>query len=146
MKEKLQSLLTIGEDGKVEGAMSPVLFINEMAKQLEFKPHIICRVWLPERMHNFYEEPGKKGLTGHDTLLAAQVFKNDIQAMLFVDEGSDGLAVATRFKSDPESELIITPIYEKRAYEQKLDSMDINEIFNELFANPEKYLPKKKAA
>ena len=66
--------------------------------------------------------------------------------MLFVDEGCNGLPVATRFKSEPESELIVTPLYEKRSYEQKLDRDEINAIFNELFANPESYLPKKKEA
>lgn len=132
MTYKFQSLLVKKDDGstegKITGAMSPVMFLNIIQDEFGFFANGFCRVWFdnPE-YNNWYEEPGKRCLTGCDTVIITQKCGDDIQFMMFVDEGHEGRPVAMMMKSD--LEVIITPVYQKKAYEKKLNAGQIKEIF-----------------
>ena len=67
MITEYQNLLTIKDDNTVIGPMSPVLFVNEMAKKLEFNVHGLCRVRFPDDTHQSTDEE-----TGYDTLVVME--------------------------------------------------------------------------
>jgi len=130
MNYRFQNIYHRDKEGKISGAMSPVLFAKEMAEKLGFIPHGLVRIWFSdEEIHNWYEGPGKRqGLTGCDTLLICQINKqNQYQLMLMVNEGSEGCPVALHF-SDEQMLPTLTGVYNKRQYEKKLTAEEIGEI------------------
>lgn len=144
MNYRIQNLLHRDKDGAIRGAMSPVLFIDEMAKQIGFIPHGICRVWFEdENIHNKIEssysvrngvQVQQESVTGFDTLIVCQHHNEQQQeVMMFVDEGVNGCPVAMSFTD--EEEVTITPIYEKRTYIKKLTQQEIKAIFTDAIAN-----------
>lgn len=133
-KFSIQGLLSENKEGGISGAMSPTLFAKEMATQMEFKYNRLARVWFDdEEVFQVYE--GGEGLTGHDTLIIACQYPNDLWVSLWVDSGVGGLPVAMGFQSD--REVTITPIYERATYARKLTTEEIQEVFNHVFDNPQ---------
>jgi hypothetical protein len=124
---KLQNLLR-REGNTISGAMSPVLFAQEMANQLDFKIGGLVRVWFDdERVHNRYEGSKRSDLylTGFDTLLV----KDRNSVMMMIDMGVGGCPVALYFPDD--KDLTVTPIYKKKRFEQKLTEQEIVEVMEQ---------------
>jgi len=99
MKYKFQNLLTKNED-KVTGPMSPVLFVQDMAKHLDFKIDGIARI------ENFQSQNST-----YDHLIVLSKYKNFNEYKMFVDMGSRGLPIAICFSDN--WDVTITPIYKK---------------------------------
>jgi hypothetical protein len=142
-KFRIQSLLyeTIG--GRPNGAMSPVLFAQEMAIQMEFKLNRLARLWLDDEEINQCYEGDTPGLTGHDTLIIGTQYTNDLWLSIWVDSGTGGVPVAMGYRS--EKEIVITPIYKKTAYAKKLTIENIKEVFEYIYAHPESIAIHKKS-
>lgn len=134
-KFSIQSLLSENKPGDISGPMSPTLFAKEMAQQMEFTYNRLARVWFDDaETFQIYEDG--EGLTGHDTLLIACQYPDELWLSLWVDSGIGGLPVAMANQSD--REITITPIYEKTEYARKLTIQELQELFNHVFDNPQK--------
>lgn len=130
LKFRLQGLLYKGKDGKITGAMSPVLFIKEMEQQAGFNANGLVRVWFDDNEYNNWYEGGdkEKYLTGCDTVIALQKYRDgETLLMMFVDNGTSGTPVAMKFSKD--NDIVITEIYGKKHYERKLTTEQVREIF-----------------
>ncbi|WP_431609246.1 hypothetical protein [Chryseobacterium sp. 'Rf worker isolate 10'] len=112
--------------------MSPLLFAKEMAKQNQVKFNRLVRVSFDDE--TIHQRPEDGGYTGHDTLIIAAQYLNDLYLSMWVDEGVYGIPVAMTFQSD--RELIITSAYKEAQFARKLSVKEIQEIFNYIFDNP----------
>jgi len=127
----MQNLLT-EKDGKISGPMSPFEFAKEMALAADFKFNRLARVWFnDEEIFQVYEGDG---LTGHDTLIIACEFSNDLELTLWVDTGVGGVPVAQGFNSD--RKILLTPIYRRTEFARNLTEAEIHDIFEYIFDNP----------
>lgn len=129
----IQNLLSEKKDGKICGAMSPLLFAQEMAAQQQFKFNRLGRLWFEDERINQHREDGR--YTGHDTLIIGTQYKNDLWLSLWVDSGTGGIPVAMCYQSD--RQIVYTPIYSKKSFAAKLNAEQIGEIFNHIFSKPE---------
>jgi hypothetical protein len=127
----IQSLLS-QKGGRVSGPMSPTLFAKEMARSVGFTYNRLARVWFADERINQCREDG--GLTGHDNLIIATVYSNDLWLSLWVDSGMGGTPVAMAYRSDGEVEM--TPVYEKAGYARKLSKGEVQQIFRSIFNDP----------
>lgn len=133
IKFSIQNLMYQKKDGNISGAMSPVLFAQEMAKREDFTFNRLARVWFEdERIHQCREDGG---YTGHDTLIIASKRESDCWLSLWVDSGIGGIPVAMCFQSD--GEITVTPIYTNTSFAGKLSTEQIAEIFHHVFSHPE---------
>lgn len=112
--------------------MSPMLFAKEMAKQVGFKYNRLARLRCEDERINQHYEDG--GLTGHDTLIIAMIYENDVWLSLWVDTGVGGIPIAMAFQSEPEIDF--APVYKKEAFAQSLSHTDVKAVFDSLFSNP----------
>ncbi len=122
-------------DGKetISGAMSPILFVKEMAKQLDFNYDGVARLFYGnEEINQRYEG---KSLTGFDHIAVKKSYTNNTLIMIFIDEGIGGCPVAMKYADDKEA--VVTPIYQARDYAKKLSQKEIDDIFAYLFENKE---------
>jgi hypothetical protein len=123
LEVRITSLL---KDGK--GPMSPVLFINEVAKELELVVHKLLRVSFEnEAVHQIDE--GREGYTSHDTLVVVTQYKNCNQYAMVVDLGSKGVPVGLWFNND--HDVTLTPIYKRYPFEVHLTESELRSIFKE---------------
>jgi hypothetical protein len=129
----VHSLLAKDKDGKITGPMSPVLFAKEMAEQNSEKFNRLARVWFNDE--TTFQEYEYDGLTGHDTLIIACQYENDLRLSLWIDTGVSGVPVAMCCQSD--KEIIITPIYERKEFAKKLTKEEIQQLFEYVFNNPQ---------
>ncbi len=128
------SLLHKDKNGKITGAMSPILFANHIAQNCGFKYNRLARLNFKNNLiHQVYEGRGKSELTGYDTLvMAAKYSDGNIFMNIIIDLGSSGVCAAMCYK-DEEPEII--PVYENQSFETKLNLNDFKEIFTYLFTN-----------
>lgn len=125
------SLLTM-ENDKISGPMSPMLFVKEMSANMNEKYNRLARVHFDdEKIHQQYENGG---LTGHDTLILANQYTNDLYLSLWVDIGAGGIPVAICFESDKQT--IVTQVYKRKTFARKLTRPEIQQIFQYIFDNP----------
>lgn len=136
---RFQNMLHCKNDNTVSGAMSPVLFANEMSKQMGEKYNGLTRVWFQDDKVNQVMEYGE-GLTGYDTLILVDRKANDTCFTMYVDMGVNGIPVALYFTSDEEA--ILTPIYQKSKFEHVLTLEEVKQVFDALKANPDAYIPR----
>lgn len=113
---KAYSLLS-KKDGKISGAMSPVLFAMDMLKQMEIPPGSIkiARIVFDDEAI-FQSSDGHhdhRVHTGYDTIAIRKDYANNKLYLVFVDLGVSGLPVIMFYESDEEDKPITTPIYEK---------------------------------
>lgn len=127
----IQCLLS-EKDGKVSAAMSPMLFFQEVSKSTSLPFNRLARIWFGDERVNQVREDG--GYTGHDTLLMAAQYQNDLMLTLWVDTGLGGIPVAMGYHSD--REVLMTTTYEKENYARKLTKDEITAIFELVYANP----------
>ena len=140
-KYRIQSLLYEDKAGTVTGAMSPLLFAQEMAKQMEMKFNRLARIWMDdEEINQIYEGDG---LTGHDTLIIGIKYKDGLWLSIWVDSGIGGVPVAMAYQSD--KQIILTPIYQRTEYAKKLTVENILEVFEYIYAHPESIAIHKKS-
>jgi hypothetical protein len=136
MSFKIHNLLKKDGD-KASGPMSPVLFIQEMSEKLEGNFQGCARLMHEDsEVNQTYEGPGRKsGMTGYDTLITTERHGGgEIQAVMFVDQGTRGLPVGYMLKSN--RELVMIPIYEKcEEFEKKLTPDEVGEILNQVLDN-----------
>lgn len=131
LKFRIQKLLSRKGD-TISAPMSPLHFAKEMARQNQVKFNRLVRVWFDdETIHQRREDSGH---TGHDTLIIAAQYLNDLYLSMWVDEGEYGIPVAMTFQSD--RELIITTAYKEAQFTRKLSVQEIQEIFKYIFGNP----------
>lgn len=131
MKITFQNLLHFKDD-KVTGAMSPVMFGQQIERsQIIHKVTGLLRIHTPgERVNQKLEGKGReKDLTGHDTLLLVCHWENDEQYQIWIDTGTTGIPVASYFKSDSIHDVKLHPMYEKQAYLEKFTVEDVKDIF-----------------
>ena len=141
-KYSIQSLLTESLEGMVSGAMSPLLFAEEMAKQMEMKFNRLARICIDDpEINQVYEADG---LTGPDTLLIGCKYKDDLWLSIWVDTGTKGVPVAMAYQS--QKEITICPIYKRTQYAKKLLMENIRSIFESIYANPEVIAIQKKSS
>lgn len=131
LKFKVQNLLSRKGD-TISAPMSPMLFAKEMASQNKVKFNRLARVRFNDDTIHQIAEAG--GYTGHDTLIIATKYANDLYLSLWVDEGVHGIPVAMSFQSD--REIIITPAYNEAKYARKLSLDELKEVFTYIFENP----------
>jgi hypothetical protein len=127
----IQSLLS-EKDGKVSAAMSPMLFFQEVSKSTGLPFNRLARVWLGDERINQMREDG--GYTGHDTLLLASQYQNDLMLTIWVDTGVGGIPIAMGYQSD--REVLMTTIYEREKFVRKLTESEVRAIFEAVYANP----------
>jgi len=127
------SLLTEDKEGSLSGPMSPILFAKEMAQLSGDSYNRVARIHFEDQ--NIFQRYEGQFLTGHDILILAGQYENDLQLSLWIDLGTGGLPVATSFMSD--RELIITPVYREAAFARKLNEEEIREIIYYVFDHPE---------
>ena len=126
----INSMLHIS-GGKIKGPMGPTHFMNAMAKEWGEQYTHLARLSFKDReVCNIYEGKGKTGLTGHDFLLLAARYQNDIVLNLFIDTGSYGIPVF--MMCDTDREYISTPIFEKwrGRFEKCPSNLDLKQIAN----------------
>lgn len=128
---RLQNLLKFSQPGVLSGAMSPFLAAQEAAKQMDFRIDGLCRVWFKDdRMHNWYESPGKRDLTGCDTLIIKQKYRNGNCYFMIIDAGSKCIPVGIMFSVD--QEVTMTEIYQNYEFGlPQLTEDQLRSIFNE---------------
>jgi hypothetical protein len=130
MTFRIESLLEYSVGGKRSGPMSPVLFAKEMQKQTGVYLHELLRVHLDnQEINNWYEAPGKRELTGSDTLVIVTRCRNCRQFAMYVDLGHCGVPVAIWFSNDDVQDITTTPIYDQHHFEKKLSKDDLIAIF-----------------
>jgi hypothetical protein len=130
---KLQPLLKRNLiEGSTNGPMGPVLAAKEFAQQMQITVDGLCRVNFenPE-YHNIYEGPGKRGLTGHDTLLILSKHSEGDMVSMLIDMGTAALPVAMWCVG--EKDLIVTPIYDSYVLEKKLTAAELLEVMVSAF-------------
>jgi hypothetical protein len=128
----IQSLLE-RKNGKATGPLSPFLFAKETARQMDMKFNRLARVWLDDEQ--ILQQIEDDGLTGYDCLMLGCQYKDDLLLSLWVDQGVGGLPVAMGYQSD--SEILLTPIYEKSEFARKLTIEEIRQLFDYIFTHPE---------
>lgn len=132
LKFSIQTLLS-EKDGKVSAPMSPMLFAEEMSKQIGVKFNRLARVWFEDETINQIKEDVL--YTGHDTLIIGHDILNDLMLSLWVDIGVGGVPIAMVFRSD--REILMTKIYQNEPYERKLTEQEVRLIFDFVFSNPD---------
>lgn len=133
LKFSIQPLLEWTGDQSITGPISPLEFAKEMSKQTGQKFNRLARVWFEdEKTLQSYDGDG---MTGHDILILATQYSNDLCVGLWIDSGIGGTPVAMAFESD--REIQITPIYQSKEYLKKLDQQELKILFDYLFAHPE---------
>lgn len=70
-----------------------------------------------------------KELTGYDTLVLVDEYKNVNVLCMFVHMGANFCPVAIRFSDESPDETIITPIYKRHKFADKLSPSDIHSVF-----------------
>lgn len=120
----LQTLIPKNEN---TGPMGPVLFMNEVYKQMGFQPYNdLDRVHFSDpEIYQIYEDSGKRGLTGHDILIAGGDDSHGYMVTLWIDLGSNGLAVVLVYEDELSEGLIFSPIYNKE--KEKFEKIPSNE-------------------
>jgi len=106
MGYKFQPLLERGKEGHINGPMSPVLFMNGVAKQLGFNYQYLVRV-----------DNNQSYDSGYDHLLAKWETKNHTYHCLVVDMGSQGIPVSLVI----DGEATLTSIYQKQTTEEAME-------------------------
>jgi len=129
---EISSLLVKKDDDTVTGAMSPLLFAQEVAKGFDFKFNRLARIWF--RDSEVLQQLEYKEMTGYDHLIIGCQYANDLWLSMWVDRGTTGLPVAMGYQSD--REVIIAPVYEKASFLVKPQDDAIKTIFNHIFSNP----------
>ena len=123
---KIQKLL----DENGNGPMGPVLFANIMAKETKIGYAQILRIFLAQEVHNYYENKGKKSLTGFDTVVFVTRFADETFLFrLYIDMDGEAMPVAIKFSN--ENEVVVTPIYQKANFEKKLSAEELTTLFEE---------------
>lgn len=129
--------LLYNKDGKVTGAMSPVLSANEMSKSMFPKYTGLARIYSKKdgysdiEVNQKYEGPGKQDLTGHDTLLIISHKKNVTVYGIYIDRGCSICPVALWFDDEPVEDTVISDIYKKQSFEDHYTSKEIHQIFKQ---------------
>jgi len=126
-------LLSFGADQSITGPMSPVLFAKEVAEKTGHKFNRLARIWF--RNEKILQNHEADGLTGHDLLIIAHQYDDDLWISLWIDNGISGTPVAMAFNSD--REIVLTPIYQRKEYVKKLDQQQLKNVFDYLFDHPE---------
>lgn len=121
-----QGLLRYDHQGKITGAMSPVMVANEFSRIHNDNYTGLVRINFenPE-VHNFYEAPGKRDLTGFDTLLLLFPHGAMKEVVMIIDMGSRIMPVAMYLDSEPDQEVTISPIYKKYPLAAKLTNEEL---------------------
>lgn len=126
---RYQSMLS-RKNGKVSGAMSPVMAAQIFCRENKFPFDGLVRIWFDsEEVHNRYEGPGKSCLTGCDTLMVLSRYSNLDQVTMFVDMGCECLPVCL-YLSDERS-LTITPVYQEYPFAKKCDATELTHLIEE---------------
>lgn len=129
---RIQSLLYEKDENTISGPMSPFEFAIEVTKNNGDKFNRLARVWFnDDTIFQVYEG---YGFTGHDTLIIANQYENDLWLSLWIDKGGGGLPVAMCFQSD--MQLVVTPIYKKAKFKRKLSEEQILIVFKHIFETP----------
>lgn len=103
--------LTEIKDGKVTGAMSPVLSAQALVKERLIPAlHGLYRVYSEPSVNQKMEKG--EGLTGYDTLVAVAQYKNTKVLALFIDMGMNQLPAALWMSKYPIDDVVFTPVYD----------------------------------
>jgi integrase len=125
---KTYSLLE-SKDGEITGPMSPVMFANEFASQINLEFTGLARLsFEDDEIHNVYEDGFKRGLTGYDTLLIGRRYKNNKFIAMAIDMGVSGVPVA--FSYYKERQPVLSAAYQKAKFEKYLTEADIKAILD----------------
>lgn len=130
---EVHTLFTEKGDGYT-GPMSPVLFADEIMKQIGFPYNRLGRIWFDDsEIHNWYESG--EGLTGCDTLMIGGEGKNGFRYVaIVVDMGVAGMPAYLWQPGD--STCDATPIYEKdKRFAKKITPEKAYEIIQYALAN-----------
>lgn len=144
MKEfKIYSIIHRNQQGKLEGFMGPILAIKSVMDDMESPWNRAARVTFDdETVHNWYEAPGKRELTGCDTLLAANIIDGEIESIaMIVDMGHAICPVAIWFPEDTAATLSVTLTYQRdKTFERKLDNYELIDVFKAAAENPDTFM------
>ncbi len=146
MKYTFQNLLTKDNNGTLSGAMSPFMMAMEVCQVFQIDLNGLTRITFEADniTHQVIEGSGnEKELTGHDTLIIAEINKTFNAFAMFVDMGSSFCPVALWF-SDEADDLTFTPIYSNYPFEKKLTEDEVRGIFTNLNSNSQHFIPKQK--
>ncbi len=132
---KVYSLLETAEDGKVAGPFSPMHTFNSIRESIGIPFNRLARVSFenPE-YNNWYEAPGKRELTGCDTLLLAGEGKTGIRVVgMVLDAGVEIIPIFIWFEGDDKVEL--TESYQGYKLAKKVTAEECMEIIQHAIQN-----------
>lgn len=124
------------KNGKIRGAMSPVLFAQETMKAMGNKWSGLARVDFEDERILQRREDG--GLTGFDHLLISANYEDGTRSIyFFCDAGVHGLPIAFASSKENNGKIHIPEIYliEKRQYVAVPTDEQIQQLFDYAFAN-----------
>jgi hypothetical protein len=131
-KFSIQNLL-MKWNGKMTGPITAILFAEEVASNIDIEYHYLALIEFEDKQINQIRESDR--LTGHDTLIIGCRYTNDLWLSIWVDEGYVGRPIAMRYQSNKEP--TVMELYEDADYVKKLDRMQIQQIFDYVFDNPQ---------
>jgi hypothetical protein len=133
-------------DGKVKGALSPVMAGQEVEKQLGFRVDGLARLnFINDDILQRRDGNERHSRTYYDHLAILQRDKNDNCIGIIIDMGTGICPYAMKFQS--EDEISITGISKKYEWLESFTMEELKKIFEFLFANLETIfnIPEKKA-
>ena len=132
---KLQNLCTV-KDNTLNGPMSPMLLMQDVAKQLDEKYSGICRVsWTNDRTMQLVDED-----SGLDTIVYLAKYMTYTTLSMFVDTGTGAMPVAICFISD---ETIFAPAYKEDTTLVKASKAEIEAVFDAMVSDMSVIIPKE---
>lgn len=136
---RIQNLTTV-KDGMLSGPMSPMIFAQEIAEQVEIRLCGISRVWWEnERTLQYKDEH-----SGLDTLVIYEKYPDNDVLYLFLDTGVNGLPIA--FCDKAGGEIIFTPVYlEDTRFIHPTDD-EVKQVFDTIFEDMSLIVPKEEVA
>ncbi|MCF3109585.1 hypothetical protein LL912_12460 [Niabella sp. CC-SYL272] len=118
------------EDECVTGPMAPMLFASETMDQLGLSYNRLARIWFEDE--NIFQKYEGESLTSHDILVIGKQFRSGLWISLWIDEGVQGIPVATAFKGEA---VAVSDRYLEMDYARTLTVTEIETIFAHIFEN-----------
>jgi len=121
---KIQNLCTV-QGGIISGPLSPMMFAQDMTKQLGIEFSGLCRIWFDDRLLQAKDED-----TGFDSVVILSEYNNTIILSMFLDMGVRGLPIA--YLEKEENSIDFSPAYREETNLYKPSDETIKEVFDSI--------------